>query len=80
MIIKNLRLEVMQALEQMPGITSGWNTTGRFDLFLEIMVDSLKEPNRILFGKDQRLDTIGEILSSEIFILLESNTKTSKLI
>jgi len=33
----------MREIEKIPGITSVWNTTGPYDLFFEVMVDSLQE-------------------------------------
>ena len=44
--------EKIKEIEKIPGITSVWNAAGRFDLFFEIMVDSLNSLNDILFGKD----------------------------
>ena len=76
---KRNQREVMKKIESIPGVTSVWNTTGRFDLFFEVMVDSRKELNTILFEKGQGLEKVGGIVSSETFILLESNTKYYKL-
>src|SRR5512136_2123769 len=45
--------EKMREIEKIPGVTSVWNTTGPYDLFFEVMVDSLQELNRILFGIDR---------------------------
>jgi Lrp/AsnC family transcriptional regulator for asnA, asnC and gidA len=76
---KRNQIDIMKKIEKIPGVTSVWSTTGRFDLFFEIMVDSLKELNSILFRKDQGVEKIGGILSSETFVLLESNTKYYKI-
>ena len=70
--------EKIKAIEKIPGITSVWNAAGRFDLFFEIMVDSLNSLNDILFRKD--LKEIGGISYTETFIILYSNTKYFKLL
>jgi Lrp/AsnC family transcriptional regulator for asnA, asnC and gidA len=67
----------IEEIEKIPGITSVWNATGRFDLFFEIMVDSLNSLNDVLFRKD--LKRIGGISYTETFVLLYSNTKYFKL-
>lgn len=67
----------IKEIEKIPGVTSAWNATGRFDLFFEIMVDSMNSLNDILFRKD--LKKIGGISCTETFITLDSNTKYFKL-
>ncbi len=70
--------EKIKEIEKIPGITSVWNAAGRFDLFFEIMVDSLNSLNDILFRKD--LKEIGGISYTETFIILYSDTKYFKLL
>ena len=70
--------EKIKEIEKIPGITSVWNAAGRFDLFFEIMVDSLNSLNDILFRKD--LKKIGGISYTETYIILYSNTKYFKLL
>ena len=70
--------EKIKEIEKIPGITSVWNAAGRFDLFFEIMVDSLNSLNDILFRKD--LKEIGGISYTETYIILYSNTKYFKLL
>jgi Lrp/AsnC family transcriptional regulator for asnA, asnC and gidA len=67
----------IKEIEKIPGVTSAWNAAGRFDLFFEIMVDSMQSLNDILFRKD--LKRIGGISYTETFITLYSNTKYFKL-
>ncbi len=64
-------------IEKISGVTSAWNATGRFDLFFEIMVDSMNSLTDILFRND--LNRIGGISYTETFITLYSNTKYFKL-
>ncbi len=67
----------IKEIAKIKGVTSVWNATGRFDVFFEIMVDSLSALNDVLFRKD--LDDIGGITYTETFVLLHSNTKYFKL-
>jgi Lrp/AsnC family transcriptional regulator for asnA, asnC and gidA len=67
----------IKEIEKIQGVTSVWNATGRFDVFFEIMVDSLDALNDVLFRKD--LNEIGGITYTETFVLLYSNTKYFKL-
>ncbi len=74
---KRSQVDKMREIEKIPSVTSVWNATGRFDLFFEVMVDSLQELNEILFEKD--LNDIGGISHSETFVMLSSQTKFLKL-
>jgi Lrp/AsnC family transcriptional regulator for asnA, asnC and gidA len=67
----------MAEIEEIPCITSVWNATGRYDLFCEVMVDSLEDLNDILFRKVLR--DIKGIGSTETFVTLCSRTKYFKL-
>ena len=69
--------EKMKEIENIPAVNGVWNATGRFDLFFEVMVNSLQELNEILFKRD--LKQIGGISYTETFITLSSNTKYYKL-
>jgi Lrp/AsnC family transcriptional regulator for asnA, asnC and gidA len=76
-LIERNHEEVMKRIEALPSVTCVWNATGRYDLFFEVMVDSLNELNDVLFLRD--LSSIGGIDKSETFILLSSRTKYFKL-
>jgi len=67
----------IKEIEKIPAVTAVWNATGRFDLFFEVMVDSLNSLNDILFRKN--LKEIGGISYTETFVTLSSNTKYFKL-
>ncbi len=69
--------EKIKEIERIPWVTSVWNATGRFDLFFEVMVDSLNALNDVLFRKD--LKKIGGISYTETFVILSSNSKYFKL-
>lgn len=67
----------IKQIEKIPMVTAVWNATGRFDLFFEVMVDSLNALNDILFRNN--LKKIGGIRYTETFVTLASNTKYFKL-
>ena len=67
----------MREIERIPGVTSVWNTTGPYDLFFEVMVDSLEELNKMLFGIDRNY--VKGVLRTETFVILSSGTKFFKL-
>ena len=69
--------EIMRQIANIPAVTSVWNATGRFDLFFEVMVDSLQALDRVLFKKD--LKKIGGIAYTETFVILSSKNKYFKL-
>jgi Lrp/AsnC family transcriptional regulator, regulator for asnA, asnC and gidA len=67
----------MEEIKKIPCVTSVWNATGRYDLFFEVMVDSLKELNEVLLKIDR--DYVRGISQTETFITLSSDTKFFKL-
>jgi Lrp/AsnC family transcriptional regulator for asnA, asnC and gidA len=67
----------IKEIEKIPWVTSVWNATGRFDLFFEVMVDSLESLNDVLFKED--LKEIGGISYTETFVVLSSNSKFFKI-
>lgn len=69
--------EKMKQIEKIPAVTSVWAATGRYDLFFEVMVDSLQELNEILIKGE--LKKIGGIAFTETFVILSSKTKYFKL-
>ncbi len=69
--------ETMERIADIPCVTSIWNATGRYDLFFEVMVDSLEDLNNILFRKV--LKEIRGISNTETFVTLWSKTKFYKL-
>lgn len=69
--------ETMREIEKIPEITSVWGATGRFDLFFEIMVDSLDSLYKILYRKEFK--EIEGIAYTETHITLSSRTKFFKL-
>ena len=66
-----------QEIEKIPEITSVWSATGRFDLFFEIMADSLDALYGILYRKEFK--EIESISYTETHVTLSSKTKFFKL-
>lgn len=69
--------KTLERIEKIPCVTSIWNASGRYDLFFELMVDSLQELNDILFR--EVLGKIRGVSYTETFITLNSKTKFYKL-
>ena len=69
--------EAMREIEKIPEITSVWSATGRFDLFFEIMADSLDALYGILYRKEFK--EIESISYTETHVTLSSRTKFFKL-
>jgi Lrp/AsnC family transcriptional regulator for asnA, asnC and gidA len=69
--------KTLEKIDKIPSVTSIWNATGRYDLFFELMVDSLQELNDILFR--EVLGKIRGVSYTETFITLSSKTKFYKL-
>jgi Lrp/AsnC family transcriptional regulator for asnA, asnC and gidA len=69
--------KAMKAIKNIPGVLAVWNSTGRYDLFFELMVDSMQGLNDVLFRK--HLTKIDSIASTETFVVLSSETKLFKL-
>lgn len=69
--------EVLKKLQVLPNVNSVWVTTGKFDLFMEIMADSINDLNDFLFKSDFK--KIEEITFTETHIMLHSETKYFKL-
>ena len=69
--------QAIQRIESLPHVTAVWSTTGKFDLFVEVMVDSVAQLNDFIF--DEGLNRIPSVVSTESFMLIDSNTKYMKL-
>ena len=72
------RLQTVEEIGKIPGVSAVYAATGKFDLFIEVMEDSIADLNDFLFHKS-RLNRIKNIVSLETFILLSSTTKFFKL-
>ncbi len=64
--------EVMERVSSLVAVQSVINVTGRYDLILEVFVQSRKDMHRFLV---EELASISEITSTESFIYLEAMNK-----
>lgn len=69
--------EILEAIEKLPEVTAVWNATGKYDLMVEVMVDSIDQLNRFLFSSG--MEKMEAIHSTESFVILSSRTKYFKL-
>ena len=60
--------KTMKKIMAIEGVNCVWNATGRYDLFFELMADSLSELNDILFREN--LDGLSDIDHTETFVTL----------
>jgi Lrp/AsnC family transcriptional regulator for asnA, asnC and gidA len=72
-------LQAIEEIGKIPGVSAVYVATGKYDLFIEVMEDSISDLNDFLFHKS-RLSKMKNILTTETFILLSSSTKFFKLV
>jgi DNA-binding Lrp family transcriptional regulator len=71
--IENLgQVEKMQKISRLKGVVSVVNTTGRYDLFVELFLDSKKELTEFLVNE---ISKVAGIQSTETFVYLEGINK-----
>lgn len=68
--------EVMEKISKFKGVQSVNNVTGRYDLVIEVFMDSRSELRRFLL---EELSTVDGVRSSESFVFLESINKWAEL-
>ena len=68
---------IIQKIQEIPGVTAVWVTTGKYDLYAEVMVDSINDLNNFIFRKG--LGMIDSISFTETNIMLHSYTKYFKI-
>ncbi len=76
-LITRSHTETIAEIEKLPEVNSVWVTTGKYDLFLEVLVDSVNDLNNFIFGGG--LSKIENISFTETHIMLHSNTKYFKI-
>lgn len=69
--------ETVKQIEKLPQVNAVWVTTGKYDLFLEVLADSINDLNDFIFGGG--LSKIENISFTETHIMLHSNTKYFKI-
>ena len=71
-------LQAIEEIGKISGVSAVYVATGKYDLFIEVMEDSIEALNDFLFHRSQ-LSKMKNIVATETFILLSSNTKFFKL-
>ena len=71
-------LQAIEEISKIGGVSAVYVATGKYDLFIEVMEDSIADLNEFLFLKS-RLNKMKNIVATETFILLSSTTKFFKL-
>lgn len=69
--------KALKEIEKLPHINAVWVTTGKYDLFAEVMADSITELNNFIFGEG--LGKVESITATETHIILHSDTKFFKI-
>ncbi len=67
----------IKQIQAMENVTSVWVTTGKYDLFVEVLVNSINELNHFIFAGG--LSKIDNISFTETHIMLYSETKFLKI-
>ncbi len=67
----------LKEIEKLPNVNAVWVTTGKYDLFAEVMADSITDLNNFIFGDG--LSKIDDITFTETHIMLHSDSKFFKL-
>lgn len=70
--------QAVEEISKIQSVSAVYVATGEYDLFIEVMVDSIADLNDFLFHRSQ-LSKMKNIVATETFILLSSNTKFFKL-
>ena len=71
-------LQAINEIRKIPGVSAVYVATGKYDLFIEVMEDSIADLNDFLFHKS-RLSRVKNIIATETFILLSTEDKYFKL-
>jgi len=61
----------------LPNVNAVWVTTGKYDIFVEVLADSIKELNVFIF--EEGLSNIEGIEATETHIMLDSDSKFFKI-
>lgn len=71
------QMSVIHEIQGLPGVNAVWVSTGKYDLFAEVMRDSITDLNTFIFNNS--LGRLEKIKSTESFIMLYSNSKHFKM-
>ena len=69
--------ETVREIQKLPNVNAVWVTTGKYDIFVEVLADSINDLNDFIFSGG--LSKIENITSTETHIILHSDTKFFKI-
>ncbi len=69
--------KAVKTIQALPNVNAVWVTTGKYDIFVEVLADSINDLNDFLF--DRAFNKIKEIEFTETHIMLHSETKFFKI-
>ncbi len=67
----------VREIQSLPNVNAVWVTTGKYDIFVEVLADSINDLHTFLF--DRGFGQIDDIESTETHIMLQSDTKFFKV-
>lgn len=76
-IKRNHHAKAVKEIMAQPNVNAVWVTTGKYDIFVEVLADSIKELNAFIFEKG--LSSIEGIEATETHIMLHSESKFFKI-
>ncbi len=65
--------QTLKEIQKLPNVNAVWVTTGKYDIFVEVLADSINDLNDFIFNGG--LSEIENITSTETHIMLHSDTK-----
>ncbi|WP_022664188.1 Lrp/AsnC family transcriptional regulator [Desulfospira joergensenii] len=69
--------EAVREIKKLSNVNAVWVTTGKYDIFVEVLADSINDLNDFIFSGG--LSKIENITSTETHIMLHSDTKFFKI-
>ena len=69
--------KAVEDIMALPNVNAVWVTTGKYDIFVEVLADSIKELNVFIF--EDGLSNIEGIEATETHIMLHSDSKFFKI-
>jgi Lrp/AsnC family transcriptional regulator for asnA, asnC and gidA len=76
-ITRNHHAKAAKEIMALPNVNAVWATTGKYDIFVEVLADSIKELNVFIF--EEGLINIEGIEATETHIMLHSESKFFKI-
>lgn len=73
----NHHAEAVKEIMALSNVNAVWVTTGKYDIFVEVMADSIKDLNVFIF--EEGLSNIDDIDATETYIMLHSESKFFKI-